>query len=83
MDAGRYRDLDRLTMVLHNPDESEHHKRQAARSIERIKQQMHDPNIKRLRERLIRAQRASDAYESEKISDELSAYMKRTYSRTQ
>jgi hypothetical protein len=81
MDEGRSNDLDHLTMVLHNPDETARHKRQARRAIDRIKKQMQDPTIKRLRERLIRAQQASDTVEAEKISNELQDYMKRTYGR--
>jgi hypothetical protein len=79
MDGTRIADLDRLTMVIHNPDESVAHKRQAARALGRIKRQMHDPKLKALRERLIRATQANDTYWVEKLSDELHDYQFRTY----
>jgi hypothetical protein len=81
MDLSRSHDLDHLTMVLHNPDETPLHKRQAYRALNRIKRKMRDPKIKSLRLRLIKAQAASDPTEAEKISEELIAYEYATYGR--
>lgn len=79
MDGTRSSDLDVLTMVIHNPDESEAHKRQATRAMKRIKRQMSDPILRGLRERLVRANQAEDAEESSKISDEIQDYQNRHY----
>lgn len=81
MDGTRHADIDHLTMVIHNPDESELHKRQAHRALKRIKQTMRDPFIKGQRERLIKAQRAADTAEVEKISASLQAYSTSKYGR--
>lgn len=81
MDEGRFHDLNRLTMVLHNPDESDLHKRQASRAMEKIKKKMRDPFLRKQRERLIRAHQAQDSAEAEKISDIISEYERRTYGR--
>jgi hypothetical protein len=79
MDGTRTSDLDTLMMVIHNPDESVAHKRQATRAMRRIKAQMGDPKIKHLRERLVRANQAEDSEGSAKISDELTEYQLRHY----
>jgi len=67
MDQGRIKDLDQLTMVIHNPDESALHKRQAHRSIARIKALMRDKKLQNERERLIRATQAGDVVKSKKL----------------
>lgn len=79
MDQGRFHDMEQLTMVLHNPDESALHKRQAHRALEKIKSKMRDPFIHSQRERLIKATQAGDVDEVDKISEIISDYEIRTY----
>lgn len=81
MDGTRSSDLVVLHGVLNNPDESEAHKRQAAKAITRIKRKMNDPFITSTRSRLVKAQRAGDVAEVEKMSSELAEYERRTYGR--
>lgn len=81
MDESRQYDMAKLTAVLNDPDESERHKRQARRAMDRIKQKANDPELKKQRERLIKAQRANDSNEIEKISDLIHDYSMRTYGR--
>lgn len=81
MDESRLHDMAKLTAVLNDPAEPSRRKRMARRAIERIKQKVHDPYLKKHRERLIKASRAGDADEVEKISDLIHDYSMRTYGR--
>lgn len=79
MDEGRFHDLNQLTMVIHNPDESALHKRQAHRSLDKIKSTLKDKTLQRERQRLVRATQAGDVDEVEKISEIIREHMLRTY----
>lgn len=79
MDGTRAADIDYLRGILNDPAESDLHKRQARRTYQRIMQKINDPMIRRHRERLVRATRAGDVDEVEKISTELSDYELRKY----
>ncbi len=79
MDQGRMHDLKQLHAVLNDPRESELHKRQARRAIGKIQKVARDPHIARERERLIKAQRANDHDEAEKIGDNIMRYQGRKY----
>lgn len=77
MDGSRDLDLAELHKVREDPSRPPDQRRRADRTMSRIKQQMADPFIKRERQRLIAASRASDVIEVEKISAKLTAYQHR------
>lgn len=79
MDSGRKHDLEVLNRVLNDPAESDLHKRQARLAISKIQRVARDPVIASARERLIKAHRANDTVEAEKIGSYIREYQGRKY----
>lgn len=79
MDQSRQEDLARLKRIMDDPSEPMSRRRQAHRAFEKIKKKMNDPFIKSNRERLLRAVAANDTLETDKISELIHDYDKRTY----
>lgn len=79
MDGTREADLERLHRIMHDPEESDRHKRQAHRAFQKIRKVASDPFITAERARLIRANQAGDAEAAKKISLTLADYQNRHY----
>lgn len=71
---GRLTTLNRLKEVRDDPTMHPYRRLQADRSISKIQAQLKDKTLMRLRERLIRATKASDYEASWKIESEIRAY---------
>lgn len=71
---GREGDLAKLNAARNNPSLSRFQRRQADESHKAIVEQLKDKKLMGMRERLIRAARAGDDYESDKIQRQMRAY---------
>jgi len=81
VDLSREADLIQLNQVINDQTDkyTYHQKRRARRTTSKILKKIHDPYLKDTRMRLIRATRANDIAEINKISDTLQEYERRTY----
>lgn len=75
MDESRLKDLARLQAVIDNPHKSYAARYQADRAKQNIIRQSKDHKLLRMRERLVKAARASDAYEEWKIANQIKDYL--------
>jgi hypothetical protein len=71
---GRLTTLNKLKDMRDNPEIHPHHREGAAKAMERIKTQLKDKKLMKLRERLIKATIAGDLHESWKIENQIKAH---------
>lgn len=75
-DTSRLADLKEMKEEMDNPQTPLINRKYAYRTYQKIKAQLHDPKLVKMRERLMKATDKADRYETWKIRNQIKDYMK-------
>lgn len=81
VDSSRIKDLAYIEKILADPKHPQYRKERFARTKAKILRQLKDPELAKLRERLVKATVAEDKLQIQKIQLQIKAYTKEEASR--